>query len=230
MLSMAKLFMVATPIGNLEDVSLRALRVLREVASIFCEDTRKTRKLLQRYEITTVCFSLHEHSGVGSYQKVLDLLNSGRDVAYVTDAGTPGLSDPGGKLVARVLDSGSGHEIIPIPGASALLAALSIAGVSVDKFVFMGFPPVKNKREKYFKEICSFDYPVVFYESTYRLEKSLAQLACVDPFLNVIVCGELTKKFEKVYRGRIVDVVDVLRKVNTKGEFVVIVYRKYGTK
>ena len=218
MLSMAKLFMVATPIGNLEDVSLRALRVLREVASIFCEDTRKTRKLLQRYEITTVC------------QKVLDLLNSGRDVAYVTDAGTPGLSDPGGKLVARVLDSGSGHEIIPIPGASALLAALSIAGVSVDKFVFMGFPPVKNKREKYFKEICSFDYPVVFYESTYRLEKSLAQLACVDPFLNVIVCGELTKKFEKVYRGRIVDVVDVLRKVNTKGEFVVIVYRKYGTK
>lgn len=222
---MSILYMVATPIGHLEDMTYRAVKTLQGVSAIFCEDTRHTKNLLDRYEIKTMCFSLHEHSGFGSYQKVMDLLDSGKDVAYVTDAGTPGISDPGGKLVSFISSRRENITIVPIPGASALSAILSVAGIPLERFVFMGFPPVKNKRERYFREVISHDMPVVFYESTYRLIKSLEQLSALDNELQIIVGGELTKKFEKIYRGNIVEVLEELLTSNTRGEFVIIVYK-----
>lgn len=249
---MATLYIVATPIGNLEDITLRALRILKEVAVIFCEDAWYTKRLLDHYEITTPTMTLYEHSGVGTFEKVYGLLEQGKDVAYVTDSGTPGVSDPGGKVVEYLLNRTANSsnfnenfkleilnskeitnnkfqdqnsiEIVPIPGASALTAALSVAGINLERFTFMGFPPAKNKRNRYFAEVVKNEYPVVFYESTYRLMKSLEQLAEQDRSLQVVVAGELTKRFEKVYRGEIGEVLEVLIKSDTRGEYVVIVY------
>jgi 16S rRNA (cytidine1402-2'-O)-methyltransferase len=219
--------MVATPIGNLEDVTLRALRILREVSVVFCEDTRHTKMLLDKFEIKTQVMTLHEHSGVGSYQKVSGFLANGEDVAYVTDAGTPGISDPGGKLVKFVRNEfGASVRIVPVPGASALTTALSVAGINLERFVFLGFPPVKNKRMSYFRELVEYEMPVVFYESTFRLLKSLRQLSELDESLSVIVCGELTKKFEKFFWGNIAQLLSRLEKENLRGEFVVICYKE----
>lgn len=253
---MGTLYVVATPIGNLEDITLRALRVLKEVAVVFCEDARYTKRLLDHFEITTPTMTLFEHSGMGTLQKVYELLVQGKDVAYVTDAGTPGVSDPGGKLIDYLLNREASStlfqenskfeilnskqipnskfetsesnpiSIVPIPGASALTAALSVAGINLERFVFMGFPPVKNKRNKYFAEVVASEYPVVFYESTYRLIKSLEQLAEQQHEIEVIVAGELTKKFEKIYRGRIGEVLSELKGADTRGEYVVIVNKK----
>jgi 16S rRNA (cytidine1402-2'-O)-methyltransferase len=224
---MASLYMVATPIGNLEDMTLRAIRILREVAVIFCEDTRHTKMLLEKFEIETQVMTLHEHSGQGSYQKVSGYLKNGEDVAYVTDAGTPGISDPGGKLVEFVRNEfGTSVQIVPVPGASALTTALSVAGINLERFVFLGFPPVKNKRMSYFRDLVEYEMPVVFYESTFRLLKSLRQLSEIDEGLSVIVCGELTKKFEKFFRGNIVQLLSRLEKENLRGEFVIICYRE----
>lgn len=252
---MATLYIVATPIGNLEDITLRALRILKEVVVIFCEDARYTKRLLDHYEITTPTMTLYEHSGVGTFEKVYGLLEQGKDVAYVTDSGTPGVSDPGGKLVEYVVERSKSQtpqdqrniqeppqgdfastnnqitfnhqlsiSVVPIPGASALTAALSVVGINLERFTFMGFPPAKNKRNRYFAEVVKNEYPVVFYESTYRLMKSLEQLAEQDRSLQVVVAGELTKRFEKIYRGEIGEVLEVLSKSDTRGEYVVIVY------
>jgi 16S rRNA (cytidine1402-2'-O)-methyltransferase len=250
---MSKLFVIATPIGNLEDVTLRAVRVLSEVEVVFCEDTRVTRKLLDRYEISTRVETLHQHSEDRQLERVWGWLQQG-DVAYVTDAGTPGVSDPGGRLVEYVLGknweigdkklevvnqvvedgremTGSGIQgndknlvqIVPVPGASALTAALSVAGIALDRFVFLGFPPVKNKRQKYFDEVMNFEMTVVFYESTYRLRKSLEEIEKRDSDRLVIVLGELTKMHEKVFRGKVSEVLQILNAEREKGEFVVIV-------
>lgn len=222
---MATLYMVGTPIGNMEDMTYRAVRILKEVRAIFCEDTRHTKNLLSRYDISTQCYSLHEHSGSSHYQKAYELLTNGEDVAYVTDAGTPGISDPGGKLVAFVASRSQDILISPIPGASALSSLLSVGGIALERFSFYGFPPVKHKRERYFKEVVACQHPVMFYESTYRLIKSFEQLSALDPTLRVVVGGELTKKFEKVYRGLVGDVLAELRIANIRGEYVILVYR-----
>ena len=226
--NMPNLYIVATPIGNLEDITYRAVRILKEADFVLCEDTRVTSKLLARYEIGTPTISYHQHSDGNKVKYILDLLSQGKNLALVTDAGNPGISDPGGQLVAEALKSIDGAKIISIPGPSALAAAASISGISIDKFVFMGFPPVKKKRKKFFEEVIRSKYPVIFYESSHRIMKSLNELKEIignsgEAPCQVIVCRELTKKFETIYRGAIAEVLKKLENDKIKGEFVVIV-------
>ncbi len=221
---MSNLYIVATPIGNLEDISLRALRTLKDVDLILCEDTRQTKKLLNYYNINTFTLSYHQHSELRKVDYILNLLKGGKNLALVSDAGTPGISDPGNKLIAEVVKNlGDSVKIVPIPGPSALISAASISGFSTDKLLFLGFPPIKNKRKKFFEKIVSSEHTVIFYESTYRILKSLEELKNLNNQLNLVVCRELTKKFETIYRGKIEEVIEKIKKDKVLGEFVVIV-------
>lgn len=228
---MSFLYIVATPIGNLEDLSFRALKTLRGVDLILAEDTRVTKKLLFHYQIKTPLLSYHQHSKLQKTDYILKLLKEGKNLALVSDAGTPGISDPGGKLVAKMMESLNDRVIVaPIPGPSALIAAASISGFNMDRFLFLGFPPHKNKRKKFFKEVLESKYPVIFYESPYRILKTLGELSVLIqdtkykiPDTRLVVCQELTKMFERTYRGRIDQVIEKMKKENLKGEFVVIV-------
>ena len=225
---MAILYIVATPIGNLEDISERALRILSEVDLILCEDTRTTKKLLDHYQIKTSTLSYYQHSKIQKIEYILQLLKEGKNLALVSDAGTPGISDPGNKLVQEVIKSLSDQvEIVPIPGPSAVAAAASISGFPMDKFLFLGFPPTKKKRKKFFEEVINSKYPAILYESPYRILKTLNELKMVNDKLSVVVCRELTKKFETIYRGKIDKVIEQLKnKEVIKGEFVVVVDKK----
>ena len=238
---MGKLYIVATPIGNLEDITFRALRILKEADLILCEDTRVTRKLLEHYNIKTPTLSYHQHSGEFKSDKVLSQLSQGKSVALVTDAGTPGISDPGGKLVEAAV--AAGINVVAIPGPSALAAAVSISGIPMDKFLFLGFLPHKKGRQTLLTKIVESEYPVVLYESVHRINKLLNELsqlppksakgdlplAWADPPLagsplsQIIIARELTKKFETVYRGTVEEVKNQLKPEETKGEFVVII-------
>lgn len=219
------LYIVATPIGNLQDLTLRALDTLRNVDIILCEDTRVTRKLLAHEGIETHCMSYHQHSNDDKTDEILSLLSDGQDLALVTDAGTPTISDPGGLLVAAVSEAHPEIDIVPIPGVSAVITALSVAGLPADKFVFLGFPPLKKKRQKYFTEVAEHKHTVVFYESCHRIKKAIANLQDVlDPNTLVCVCRELTKKFETIYRGTIAEIAEM--DIEERGEFVVVVSTK----
>ena len=221
---MGTLYIVATPIGNLEDTTLRALRILKEVDFILCEDTRVTKKLLSHFGIEKPTISYHQHSDAKKVSEIVELLKVGKNLAFVTDAGTPGISDPGNELVSRVFESGlQTVRIVSIPGPSALTAVASIAGFPMDKFVFLGFPPVKKGRKKFFEAVAQAKHPVIFYESPYRILKSLTELQTIDYKLQVVVGRELTKKFETIYRGRIDEVLKQLKGGETRGEFVVVV-------
>ncbi len=224
---MPKLYIVATPIGNLEDISARALRILSEADLILCEDTRNTQKILERFEIKKPLLSYHQHSKIQKIDYIIDLLKQDKNLALVSDAGTPGVSDPGNKLIESALKIFPDLEIIPIPGPCALVAAASVCDFSMDKFLFLGFPPVKNKRKKYFEEILASKYPVIFYESTYRIIKSLGEIAVLEKnsgkIRQIVVCRELTKKFETIYRGPVEKIIKELEEGVVKGEFVVVV-------
>ena len=226
-----KLYIVATPIGNLKDITLRALEILREVDFILAEDTRVTKKLLERYKIKKPLISYHHHSKLKKVKKILDILSKGKSLALVSDAGTPGISDPGNKLIAEILDSdlADSVEIVPIPGSSAITTLASVAGIFMDRFQFLGFPPHKKGRNKYFKKVLESDIPVVFFESPHRIIKTLRQLEeLVDaynlpPTTYYLILGrELTKQFETIYRGTITDVLTQLQKDVIKGEFTII--------
>ncbi|MFH1424017.1 MAG: 16S rRNA (cytidine(1402)-2'-O)-methyltransferase [Candidatus Nealsonbacteria bacterium] len=224
---MGILYIVGTPIGNLKDISLRAIETLREVDLILCEDTRVTKILLDRYEIKTPTLSYHQHSQLKKTEEIIQFLKCGKKLALVSDAGTPGIADPGGKLVESVIKAlGDTVKIVSVPGTNALIAAASISGFSVDRFVFLGFPPVKKKRKKFFEEAVSSKYPVVFFESKYRILKTLKELALLNSRLPLVVCRELTKKFETVYRGTVEDVLKQLEADKILGEFAVIVGNK----
>jgi len=221
---MATLYIVATPIGNLEDITFRAVETLKRVDLILCEDTRVTQKLLSHYEIKTPTLSYHQHSKLNKIEHILELLGEDKCLALVSDAGTPGISDPGSKLVQKVIELlGDSVKIVPIPGPSAVTALASISGFSVDRFLFLGFPPIKNKRKKFFEEIISSSYPVIFYESPYRIIKTLRELSSLVGERKIVVCRELTKKFETIYRGNIVEVIEKIEKDKIKGEFTVII-------
>jgi 16S rRNA (cytidine1402-2'-O)-methyltransferase len=222
---MAKLYLVATPIGNLGDITMRALETLKEVDLVLSEKPLITKRLLDRYEIGTPLRQLNEHAKAGDYARVIDDLKNDKDIAYVSEAGTPGISDPGGKLVKEVLGALEDNvEIVPIPGASALASILSISGINVNRFLFLGFLPHKNKRQKFLKMIADSKLPVVVYESVHRVEKLLLEL--IDLKIEEIILGrELTKKFETIYRGTPQDVLVELKEGKVKGEFVVIVNR-----
>lgn len=237
---MGTLFSVATPIGNLEDITLRALRVLRECDAVLAEDTRVTKKLLAKYEIDKSVVSCHEHTDETKLLRLVEEMREGKTYCYVTDAGTPGLSDPGNKLVS--LAHGAGVAVSPIPGASALGAIVSVAGIDMREFLFLGFPPHKKGRETFFKKVAVSEHPVVYYESPHRVMKNLELLGALAPDSRVIVGRELTKMFEEVVRGTVREVMEsysgdkeeVKAKPHTKkskefsgvrGEFVIIVYR-----
>lgn len=221
------LSVVATPIGNLGDITLRALDVLRNVDAIACEDTRVTSKLLTRYEISKPLLVYHARSGRLAATRVLALLGEGKHVALVTDAGTPGISDPGQELVAQVRATfGEQVRIETVPGPSALAAALSVAGLPCASFVFLGFLPHKKGRQSLFTEIANESRTVVFYESPHRIEKALHALAQqLAPERTVAVCRELTKIHETVVRGTPAEVAAAIstEKMQQRGEFVVIV-------
>ncbi len=228
---MAKLYVVATPIGNLEDITLRALKVLKNVDIILCEDTRVTKRLLGHYRIETPLLSYHQHSKIKRINLILQFLREGKDLALVCDAGTPGISDPGNKLIERAIkEFGDQVKIIPIPGASAITAAVSVAHFSMQKFVFLGFLP-KKRQNKILNEIAFSKYPVIIFESPYRIIKTLEKLHSLNSQIEVVVAKELTKYFEKVFRGNIKEVIEALKKSKTKGEFTIIINpKKYGTK
>jgi 16S rRNA (cytidine1402-2'-O)-methyltransferase len=221
---MANLYIVATPIGNLEDISLRALRILKEVDLILCEDTRITKKLLDRYQIKKPLLSYHQHSKLQKIDYIISLLKEGKNLALVSDSGTPGVSDPGNKLVNEVVKWLSDRvKIVPIPGPSALTCAASISGFPMDRFLFLGFLPKKKKRKEILKEILESKYPVIFYESPYRIIKTLKELGSMNKELEIVVARELTKKFETIYRGKIEEVIKKIEIGPMKGEFVIVV-------
>ncbi|OGM21799.1 16S rRNA (cytidine(1402)-2'-O)-methyltransferase [Candidatus Woesebacteria bacterium RIFCSPHIGHO2_01_FULL_38_9] len=217
------LYIVATPIGNLEDITLRALRVLKEVDLILAEDTRKTSILLKHFGIDKHTLSYFQHSGEERRLEILNHLVSGKNLALVTDAGTPGISDPGNELIEYLLSYAPDIKIVPIPGASAITAALSACGFNINKFVFLGFLP-KKKRSKLFDWLKEGKITFAFYESPNRIIKTLDILEKV--FGNnrrVFIARELTKIHETLYRGSIKEVKNQLEKEKVRGEIVVIV-------
>jgi len=217
-----KLYILATPIGNLGDITLRALETLQNVDIILCEDTRVTKNLLEHFKIQKTLSSYHQHTEAKKIKEIISWLAEGKNIALVTDAGTPGISDPGGILIQQIVNSSQQIEIVPIPGPSAIVAALSISGFPTDRFVFMGFPPHKNKRQKYFKEVAAAESVIVFYESGHRIKKCLQELKeTLDPRRQVLICREITKKFETIYRGTIVEIIENMQ--DERGEFVVVI-------
>jgi 16S rRNA (cytidine1402-2'-O)-methyltransferase len=222
---MPKLSMVATPIGNLEDITLRALRTLKEADVIACEDTRVTKKLLSHFDIHTPTVSFHANSGEKGFEKIITLLEAGKHVALVSDAGTPGLSDPGLELVSVVRERVPGLKIEAIPGPSALAAALSIAGLRAPSFAFYGFLPLKKGRETIFKEISASGRASMFYESPHRIMKTFESLIRAVPDRRIGVFRELTKLYEESVIGTPAEVLAYFTANEDKqrGEFVVIV-------
>ena len=221
---MGILYVVATPIGNLEDLSPRAAQALRAADLIAAEDTRVTSKLLTRLNIVRPLVSSFQHSPTKNFEKVLATLTDGLTVTLVTDAGTPGISDPGSYLVSQIREKlGDKCKIIPIPGPSAVATALSAAGFPADQFLFLGFPPHKKGRQTFFKELAESKYTVVIYESPHRILKTLAQL---PPERQIFVARELTKKFESHYFGTPVEIAEKYISELERGELVVVISAK----
>lgn len=219
------LFVVATPIGNLSDITLRALEVLKSADMIACEDTRHTKILLDHYHIQKPTVSYHQHSKIQKIEFLVRELQSGKNIVLVSDAGTPGISDPGNKLVSAAAKAGI--RTVSIPGPSAVVAALSVSGLPTDSFVFYGFLPHKKGKQTLMRRIAESDMTSVFYESTHRIVKTLEMMGeIIGPAREMVVCRELTKKFETVYRGNIQEVSEKLKQDKVLGEFVVIVSSK----
>ena len=193
---MGTLSIVATPIGNLEDITLRALRTLKEVDVIYAEDTRVSAKLLARYEIEKPVYRLDAEKEAVKAREIIQRLEAGENIAYISDAGTPGISDPGARLVAAVREAG--FDVVAIPGPSALTAALSIAGLEGSAFIFLGFLPHKKGRQTALKGIASEERPVILYESPHRIEKLMSELVAFAPDKKVSLFRELTKMHEEV--------------------------------
>ena len=229
---MSALYVVATPIGNLEDVTARAVRVLKEAKLILAEDNRVTRKLLEQHGIATPTTSYHEYTSPGKLKALVERIMSGEDMALVTDAGTPGVSDPGARFVAELIraskqgsDPASGQtpvRVIPVPGPSAVTALLSVSGLPADRYVFFGFPPRKKGRAGFWKEVASTTMTAVFFESPHRVEKAVAELSPLcEPSRRIVIGRELTKMFESVRYGTIGDAARLLASEPIKGEYVI---------
>jgi 16S rRNA (cytidine1402-2'-O)-methyltransferase len=217
-----KLYVVATPIGNLEDMTLRAIRVLKEVDLIAAEDTRQTRKLLNAYDIHTSLTSLHEHNEQRKSGSLIVRIEAGDDVAYVSDAGTPGISDPGYRLIRAAIT----HEIlvVPVPGVSAVITALSASGLPMDRFIFHGFLPAKAaRRRQLLASLAEETATLVFFESPNRLMSALQDVADCLGDRPVVICRELTKVFEEIIRGTAADAIRAFSGKTIKGEVTLIV-------
>jgi 16S rRNA (cytidine1402-2'-O)-methyltransferase len=220
---MSTFYVIGTPIGNLEDISLRAIRILKEVDVVLCEDTRVTKRLFEKYDIGTHMVSYHAQSGETKVELILEKIEEGKNIALVTDAGTPGISDPGSMLVSTIREKYPELKIVSIPGPSALTSALSIAGVPTNEFIFLGFMPHKKGRETLFKEIAVSERTIVFYESTHRIIKTLESLLKIDKKITLV--REITKIYEEVLQGNALEILKILNETpeKQKGEFVVIV-------
>jgi len=219
----------ATPIGNLEDITLRALRVLQEVSLIAAEDTRRTRKLLSYYDIHTPVTSYHEHNKHNKGLKLIERLKEGKDIALVSDAGTPGISDPGQELVALAV--GEGITVTPVPGASAVITSLIISGLPTNRFAFEGFlPRGKKDRSRILTELVAEERTIVFYESPHRIVKTLREILQLAGDRNAAVTRELTKVYEQTIRGRLSFLIEYFQENPPKGEFTVVVAGTKGEK
>jgi 16S rRNA (cytidine1402-2'-O)-methyltransferase len=216
------LYIVATPIGNLEDITLRAIRILKEVGIIAAEDTRRTRKLLGAYQISTPMTSLYDRIEDRKSSVLISKMIEGMDVAMVSDAGTPGISDPGYVLVSKAI--AEGIEIIPVPGASAVVTALSVSGLPTDSFAFYGFLPSRSgKRRQFLSAIMDEAKTLVCYESPKRLIESLRDIGEVLGNRNVVVLREMTKVFEEIMRGTVQEVINQLQGRAVKGEVTLVI-------
>lgn len=220
---MGTLYIVATPIGNLDDLSRRARDTLAAVSVIYAEDTRVTAKLLQSQNIDTPMKSYHQHSTEKVVEGLVQVLRDGSDVALVSDAGTPGINDPGGALVAHVLRELEGVVITPIPGPNAAIAALSVSGFPADRYRYLGFVPHKKGRQTFFAQLAEHSETQVFYESKHRIQRALEQMRNVLGERSIVVARELTKQFETFYRGTAAEVAEQLTDDEIRGEFVVVV-------
>ncbi|MFH1133713.1 MAG: 16S rRNA (cytidine(1402)-2'-O)-methyltransferase [Nanoarchaeota archaeon] len=214
------LFVCATPIGNLEDCSPRLARTLKEADLVLAEDTRRAAKLLHHFGITARMSSMNQHSEASRIGPALGLLQQGKNVALVTDSGTPTVSDPGGRLVAAAHQAGI--KVVPVPGPSAVTAALSAAGMPADRFCFSGFPPKKG-RQGFFTRLLDCPETAVIFESPFRIQRTLADIAKLDPRRKVVVCRELTKVYEEILSCA---AEDAAAKVKPRGEFVVVIEKK----
>lgn len=218
---MGTLYLIATPIGNLEDISARALRLLGEVRLIAAEDTRQTRKLLSHFDIHTPLTSYHEHNKKTKLNFVLEELTKG-DVGLVSDAGTPGLNDPGFEIVRAALDAG--HDVSPVPGPSAPVAALVASGLPTDAFLYLGYLPRKaSQRRRILKEIAGLPYTLVFLEAPHRLLASLEDLVAILGDRQAAIARELTKMHEEIFRGSLPDAQEHFRESEPRGEFTLVI-------
>jgi len=219
-----KLYIVSTPIGNLKDITLRAIETLNEVDFILCEDTRITSILLKHYNIIKHLISFNAVSEIKKIPIVIERLQQGQCYALVSDSGTPAISDPGIRLVSEAIKNDI--EVISIPGATALIAALTISGLPTDSFVFEGFLPQKKGRQKKLGELSEEERTIVLYESSHRIEKLIDELVLFFPERFVVICRELTKKFEETWRGYPVELKSMISQRTIKGEFVVVIASK----
>lgn len=219
-----KLYVIATPIGNMDDITLRAVKTLREdVSAVYCEDTRQTRKLLNRLEISLPCYPLHSNSPDGHYARAVDYLREGNSAAYVTDSGTPGISDPGSKLVRACREAGI--EMVPIPGPSALTALLSVSGFPGRDILFMGFLSRKpGKRRKELLALQGGPSVGIIYESPARVRKLLFEIGETLPEAHVVIGRELTKMHEEIIAGPITEICARIETVREQGEFAIALY------
>tara|TARA_B100000927_G_scaffold44729_1_gene32076 strand:+ start:12553 stop:13245 length:693 start_codon:yes stop_codon:yes gene_type:complete len=221
MSSFGKLFVVGTPIGNLADITYRAVDTLNSVDFIFAEDTRVSKKLLNHYNIDKKIYSYHDHSKDSEVEKLTNLLESGNDVALISDAGTPTVSDPGYRLIRECVKKGV--DIVPIPGPSAVTAALSVAGLPSDSFTFVGFLPQKKGRIKKIEQLSEINNTIILFESPHRLLKTLNQLFEILGNRQVAIGRELTKLYEEIIRGNLKDVIQEFSKKSVKGEIVIMI-------
>ncbi len=222
-----KFYVVGTPIGNLEDITYRAVRVLGEVDLVLCEDTRVTKNLLTKYNISTPTFSYPSDNLATDtkFDQIFKMIEEGKTLALVSDAGTPTISDPGSVLVSKIKEKFPEIEVIAIPGPSAVASALSISGLNGSDFTFLGFLPHKKGRETLFKEIAEMERVAVFYESPHRIIKTLESLVKFTPERKIVIARELTKVFEQVISGLPVEVLKYFtdNPDKVRGEFVVLV-------
>ena len=225
---MSKFYVIATPIGNMGDITLRAIETLKSVDLILCEDTRETKKILDKYGINKPTMSYHAQSKLSKTDKIFALLEEGKNLALVSDAGTPGISDPGAMLISKIKEDAHLRDsvnVIPIPGASAVITALSASGLPTHEFTFLGFLPHKKGRETLFKEIAQAKRTMVFYESPHRILKTLESLVKFCPNKKVCVARELTKIYEEFQTGTPAEILEYFNKNKDKvrGEFTVLV-------
>lgn len=220
---MSTLYMIATPIGNLEDITLRALNILKSVDIIACEDTRHTQRLLNNFDIKKRLIATHSYNEAASAKGIVELLEQGNNIAFVSDAGTPGISDPGARVTNAVREAG--FDIVPLPGANAATTLISAAGYVGKTFTFEGFlSPKSGRRKKRLEVLLERDEAFIIYESPFRVLKTLKEIQLFDSDRIVVIGRELTKAYEEIIRGSVTQVIDILEaKATIKGEFAICV-------